>query len=358
MNAQAKVRRLQRLLALLLAVGFIAAACGSSDDDTTAGDGSGEQVEAPSSAEEDADGTGEQAAEDGASDGDSTEDGTVMEDDDEAMADGEGFPRDVETASGTVTIEAEPASIVSLSATSTEMLFAIGAGDLVAAVDIYSNYPAEAPEGTLDGFSPDLEAILSNQPDLVVASGLPEDIAAGLTDSGVALMLLPAAASFDDTYDQIAQLGEATGHIDEAAALNADIRQGIDQVISTLPDSEEPIRVFHEIDDSFYTATSASFIGQVYSEMGFDNIADPLDDGSGFPLVDGESVIAADPSLIVFTSQASYTADDIVARPGWDGVSAVARGNIVQVDADIASRWGPRIVEFMEAIAGVVTVDA
>lgn len=340
---------------MLMAFAVLAAACGS--DDASAADSEADSSEASSNAdEEEAD--AEEAMEDDAMEEDA-EDGAMEEDamEEDAMEES-AFPREVETAAGPVTIEAQPTNIVSLSPTSTEMLFAIGAGDLVSAVDTYSNYPAEAPSPTLDGFSPDLEAILSNQPDLVVASGLPEDIAAALADSGVAYMLLPAAASFDDTYDQIAQLGEATGHIDEAAAVNAEIRKGIDDVVASLPESDEPIRVFHEIDDAFYTASSGSFIGQVYLAMGFENIADPLDDGSGFPLVDGESVIAADPSLIVFTSQATYTLDDIVARPGWDGVAAVAKGNIVQVDADIASRWGPRIVEFMQAIADVVTVDA
>lgn len=349
MNALPKLRRLLGLFAVLAALGMVAAACGS--DDAAADDS-----EAPSSAGAD---TAEDDAmeDDEAMEDDAVEEDDAMEDED-AMEETLGeYPRDVETSSGTVTIAAQPQSIVSLSATATEMLFAIGAGDQVVAVDQYSNYPAAVPEGTLDGFAPDLEAILANSPDLVVASGLPEDITAGLTDAGVAVMFLPAAASFDDTYDQIAQLGEATDQLDGAAAANADIRAGIDEVIASLPESETPVRVFHEIDDSFYTASSGSFIGQVYASMGFENIADPLDDGSGFPLVDGESVIAADPSLIVFTSQASYTLEDILARPGWDTTTAVSEGNVVQVDADIASRWGPRIVEFMEAIAEAVSVE-
>ncbi len=363
MNEVPALRRLLGLVAMLMALALTAAACGS-DDDTAADD-----PEAPSSAEsESADGEAteddamededeDEAMEDAAMEDDAMEDeDEAMEDD--AMADGGEFPINVDTAGGTVTIEAMPERIVSLSPTATEMLFAVGAGDQVVAVDQYSNYPATAPAPTLDGFAPDLEAILANEPDLVVTSGLPEDIEAALTETGVPVMLLPAAASFDDTFDQIAQLGEATGHIDGAAATNADIRAGIDEVIASLPESDSAVRVFHEIDDSFYTATSGSFIGQVYASMGFENIADPLDDGSGFPLIDGESIIAADPSLIVFTSFAPYTAEDIAARPGWDTTSAVTSGNIVQVDADIASRWGPRIVEFMQAIASVLSVDA
>lgn len=326
------IRRLLGLTAVILALAFVAAACSDGDGDAV------EEVEAPSSAG---------GAEDEVADEEVA--------DEEAASD---FPVEIDSSSGAVTIEAKPERVVSLSPTATEMLFAIGAGEQVVAVDQYSNFPAEAPEPSLDGFTPDLEAILANNPDLVVASGLPEDIAAALTAGGVPVLFLPAASSFDDTYDQIAQLGVATGQIDGAAETNADIRDGISEVIAELPETDSPIRVFHEIDDSFYTASSGSFIGQVYSSMGFENIADPLDDGSGFPQVDGESIIAADPSLIVFTTLAGYSADDIAARPGWDTTSAVANGNIVQVDADISSRWGPRIVEFMQAIVEVLSVDA
>ena len=338
-------------MVVALALTLSATACGSDDDPASDAVGSGQDPDGPSDAE---DNPGDADA-DAGTDTDDGGESPAGDDDEPGSAAGD-FPREVETAAGTVLIEVRPDSIVSLSPTATEMLFAIDAGAQVAAVDLYSDYPPEAPEGTLDGFVPDLEAILANRPDLVVASGLPEDVAAGLGDSGVAVMLLPAALSFDDTFDQIAQLGEATGRIDEAAALNAEIRAEIDDVLADLPETDTPVRVFHEIDDSFYTATSASFVGQVYETMGFANIADPLDDGTGFPLIDGESILAGDPSLIVFTSQAPYTADEIAARPGWSGVTAVARGNIVQVDADIASRWGPRIVEFMRAIADVVAV--
>ncbi len=342
-------------MAVLFALALSAAACGS-DGDTAAED------EAPSSASADDGSTGSDADDDsdGSDDGDSMEeDGDAMEEDGDSMEES-GYPVTVATEAGDVMIEAQPTSIVSLSPSSTEMLFAIDAGGLVSAVDQYSNYPPEAPAGTLDGFVPDLEAILGAGPDLVVASDLPEDILAGLEASGVPVILQPAAQNFDQVYDQIAQLGEATGKLDQAAAVNADIREGIDEVVAGLPESDEPIRVFHEIDDSFYTATSASFIGQIYQMMGFENIADPYDDGGGYPLIDGETIIAADPMLIVLPKSefSTYGIDEIKARPGWDGIAAVANDNIVEVDADIASRWGPRIVEFMQAVAALVPVPA
>ncbi len=322
---------ISRRLALVVVLTLVAA-CGSGDETESAeaagpsiDDGSSQGAGSP---EDDAESTGDTPAT---------------------------YPVDVDTAAGVVTIGAAPTKIVSLSPTATEILFAIGAGDLVAAVDLSSDYPPEAPEGTLDGFTPDLEAILATETDLVVASSLPEEVATGLTENDIPVLFQPAAGSFDDTYDQVAQLGEATGQLEQAAAVNAEIRQGIDDVVATLPETGSDVRVFHEIDDSFYTATSNSFIGQVYATLGFENVADPLDDGSGFPLIDGEAIIAADPTLIVFTDEVTYGVDDISARPGWETISAVSNGRVVQVDADIASRWGPRVVEFMEVIASVMT---
>ncbi len=244
-----------------------------------------------------------------------------------------------------------PSRIVSLSPTATEMLYAIGAGDQVVAVDLFSNYPAEAPEGTLDGFVPDLEAIVATEPDLVVVQNLPEDVAAGLDELGITVLTQPPAVDLEGVYAQIADLGVATGQIDGAAEANADIRAGVDAVLAELPEQDTPLTVFHEIDETFYTATSNTFIGQVYAAMGMENIADTHDDGTGYPIIDGETIIAADPDVIVYTSQAPYDAAAIAARPGWDSISAVANDRIIEVDADIASRWGPRIVEFMEAIA-------
>lgn len=276
------------------------------------------------------------------------------ENDGRTAAESVGFPVEVDTAVGGVVIKARPERIVSLSPTATEILFAIGAGDRVVAVDRGSDHPPEAPQGTLDGFAPDLESLLELDADLVVTSGLPVAVAEGLDAADVALIVQPGAASFDDMFDQISQLGQAVGSEAEAAATATELRAGIDDVLASIPTGGRQVRVFHEIDDSFYTATSASFVGQVYAAMGFENVADPFDDGTGFPLVEADGIIAADPTLIVFTGRVGLSADDVAARPGWGGVTAVREGNIVEVDADIALRWGPRIVEFMQAVAQAI----
>src|SRR5690606_1370300 len=113
---------------------------------------------------------------------------------------------------GFTTVVAErPQAIVSLSPTATEMLFAIGAGDQVVAVDEFSYHPADAPVTELSGFTPNLEAIVAYEPDLVVVNDDIDGIAGALAGVGVPVLVLPTAARVDDSYEQIRVLGEVTG---------------------------------------------------------------------------------------------------------------------------------------------------
>ncbi len=271
------------------------------------------------------------------------------------------FPVEIDTAAGPVTIEARPEAIVSLSPTATEMLWAVGAGDQVKAVDSLSNYPAGTPVTDLSAFEPNLEAIAAQQPDLVVLGFANDEIRAGLAGLGIPVLLAPAATSLDDTYSQISELGLATGHPDEAAAAVASIRSGIDDVVKGVPaPAGGRPAVYHELDDTFYSASSGSFIGQLYQLLGFDNIADAADpDGSvGYPQLNAEQIIQANPDLIVITDAYSYGPADIAARPGWNTITAVADDRVVVVNDDIASRWGPRVVDFLRAIAAAVPSGA
>ena len=252
--------------------------------------------------------------------------------------------------------------IVSISPTGTEILFAIGAGDRVVAVDEFSYYPPEAPVTDLSGWQPNVEAIASYDPDLVVM-GSDGDIEANLESLGIAVLPIDAPATFDEVYVQIAQFGDATEQADEAAALISEMRSEIAALIDAAPDASG-LSYYHELTDGLYSVTSSTFIGQVYSLFGLHNIADPADsDGSsyGYPQLSDEYIVDADPDLIFLadTLCCGQNAQTIAARPGWDLLSAVQNGRVVELNDDIVSRWGPRLVEFIAAISdAVVSIGA
>ena len=271
------------------------------------------------------------------------------------------FPMTIDAVNGPVALAAQPGAIVSLSPTATEMLFAIGAGPQVTAVDDQSNYPAEAPITDLSGFEPNVEAIAAKQPDLVVVADDTAGLTASLGKLGIPVLSLPAAQSFDDMYTQIEQLGAATGNVGGAAELVGQMKTDIEAVVKSLPERANPLTYFHELDNTLYSATSKTFIGQVYALLGLQNIADAADpDGTGYPQLSQEFLIQANPDLIFLadTICCGQTAETVAARPGWDQLSAVQNGHVVPLSDDVVSRWGPRVVDFLkQAAAGVAAVQ-
>jgi iron complex transport system substrate-binding protein len=268
-----------------------------------------------------------------------------------------GFPVTVETATGPVRIPAQPESIISLSATATEILFAIGAGDQVVAVDEFSDFPAEAPTTDLSGFTPNVEAIASYVPDLVIVSFDPEGLVASLASLDIPVIQHGAAVTIDDTYTQIEQLGAATGRVAEAADLVADMRAAIDELVAGLPPSAQGLTYYHELDDTLFSVTSTTFIGQLYSLLGLTNIADGSDpDGFGYPQLSAEVIVEADPDFIFLadTVCCGQNQSTVAARPGWQNLQAVVNGRVIELDDAVASRWGPRVVEFLETVSAAV----
>jgi iron complex transport system substrate-binding protein len=271
----------------------------------------------------------------------------------ESPPDGSGeFPISIQAPNGPVTIEERPTRIVSLSPTATEVLFAIEAGGQVVAVDDQSNFPDDAPVSNLSGLDPNIEAIADMDADLVVMMfDVGGETVAALEAIGIPSLVHGAAVDLDDAYAQIEQLGAATGNVAAAAALVGSMQGDIDRIVADT--DAAGATYYHELDPLLYSATSATFAGALYGMVGLSNIADAADDGSGYPLLSAEYVVAEDPDLVFLadTRCCGESADTVAARPGWDTMSAVREGGIVELDDDIASRWGPRVVEFLEAIA-------
>ncbi|HWL42853.1 MAG TPA: ABC transporter substrate-binding protein [Ilumatobacter sp.] len=250
-----------------------------------------------------------------------------------------------------------PRAIISLSPTATEMLYALDAGDQVLAVDDFSNYPPEAAGKMvgLNAFQPSLEAIAGLEPDLVIVQGGYDDLVDQLADLGIDTFVGAAPVTLDEVYTQIEQLGARVGRVGEAAELVLDVSTRVDAAIAGLPVLDQPLTYYHELDPTYFSVTSDTFIGAVYAELGLINIADAGADNP-YPQLSAEYIIDANPDLIFLacTKYCGETAETVAARPGWDTIAAVANGGVIGMDDDIASRWGPRIADYIEQAGAAV----
>jgi iron complex transport system substrate-binding protein len=267
------------------------------------------------------------------------------------------FPVTVIASNGKVTIAARPSRIVSLSPTATETLFAIGASSQVVAVDDQSDYPKNAPQTSLSGFTPNVEAIAAYRPDLVVIAYDPKGLSGALQRLGITVLHQDGAKSFKGAYQQIRQLGLVTGREPAAVALVTRMKARIAAIVKRARPTGRRLSVYHELTPDLFSATSKTFVGQVYTALGLRNIADAADSaGNGYPQLSAEYVVSTSPDVIVLadTVCCGEKPSTVAARPGWDRISAVRTGSIVLVDDSIASRWGPRLVNFFRALSSAL----
>ena len=264
------------------------------------------------------------------------------------------FPVTITTPTGKVTVPRRPTRIVSLSPTATETLFAIGAGPQVVAVDDQSDYPASAPKTTLSGFTPNVEAIASYRPDLVVTSYNTRGLVESLTRLRIPVIFHDAPKAFAGAYQQVRQLGMVTARTEGATRTIRGMKARIGRIVREARGKAGRLSVYHELTPDFYSASSASFVGKLYQALGLENIADEADGpGTGFPQLSAEYIVASSPDLIVLADSicCGQRPSTVAARPGWDRINAVRTGSIVRVHDSIASRWGPRLVSFFRAMS-------
>jgi iron complex transport system substrate-binding protein len=268
-----------------------------------------------------------------------------------------GFPVTVTTTGGTVHLTSRPDAIVSLSPTVTEMLYAIGAGSQVKAVDSDSDYPKQAPITKLSAYSPNAEAIATYKPDLVIISNDMDGITAKLKALSIPVLDLPAAATVSDVYAEFTELGAATGHVAQAKAEDATLKSKISKIVAAEPAHSKPLTYYYELStDPYYSVTSSTFIGSLLSLLGMKSIADAAKGAAaagGYPTVSAEYILKANPDFIILSDtgqDGGQTAATVSKRPGWSVLSAVKDKRIIVLNADIASRWGPRIVNLLQTV--------
>nr|WP_203966315.1 ABC transporter substrate-binding protein [Actinocatenispora thailandica] len=267
------------------------------------------------------------------------------------------FPATVKGSAGSVTVDRRPTHIVSLSPTTTEMLHYIGADGQVKAVDDQSNYPASAPRTKLSGFKPNVEAIAGYDPDLVVLSYDTGGVVKGLRKLKIPVYVASAATTIDDSYREITDLGTLTGHADGAKRTVQKMKSGIAKAEQGLPKRTAKLSYYYELDPQLHTATSKTFVGSLLRQLGLTNIADKADKGgTGYPQLSKEYLVEANPDLVFLadTKCCAASAATVGKRPGWNTLTAVKDKHVYGLNDDIASRWGPRVVQLVQAAANAV----
>jgi iron complex transport system substrate-binding protein len=272
------------------------------------------------------------------------------------------YPLQIKSGGYITKLSAKPVRIISLSPSATEILFALNADNQVLAVDDNSNFPESAPKSQLSGFSPNVEAIVSFKPDLVILQ-IDSTKALAVRDSlsklKIPVFMEPAARNLSDTYKEIRLLGKLIEKENQANVLIKKMKKDISKVLKSTKKLSN-LKIFHELDNTLYTATSKTFIGKVYKDFGLVNVADAANgaDTSGYPQLSAEFLISQNPDYI-FLADAQYgeTKSSVQTRPGWQTINAVKKGNVFELPADIPSRWGPRVVDFYRFVAKALSTN-
>jgi iron complex transport system substrate-binding protein len=247
----------------------------------------------------------------------------------------------------TVSFDAPPKRIVSLASHATEIFCQVGAGQSLVAVDKFANCPLDSTsKPAVDSFQPSVEAIVAYQPDLVYVWYDPGDLAQSLRNAGLKVLFLKVPDRLAGVFENIELIGRLTGRDKEAEALVAQMKARQDDITEEIKDVTRGPRVFHELDKELFTVRSDTFIGELYQLLKADNIADKAP--GAFPQLSAEAVVAGDPEVIVLSD--GETPESVKARPGWSGISAVRNDRVCEVDGDLTSRPGPRIMEGLEAL--------
>jgi iron complex transport system substrate-binding protein len=270
------------------------------------------------------------------------------------------WPVTVTAANGNVTIKGLPQRIVSLDPTATEDLYAIGAGPQVIAVDEASNFPPGAPVTSLSGVNPNAAAIAKYNPSLVISQNH-AGLVSALTKLGIPVLIEPEVSNLRDVYRQIEGIGLATGHAHQSDEVVTNMVQQIDDIVADAGTKYRGMSYYWEQSAGPYrSVTSATLVGHIMDLFGLRNIADAANaPGTGVhPQLPGDYIITARPQLIFLGDyglvSGGQTPATVAARSGWAGIPAVQDHAVFGLNADLASRWSPRLPQLVEEIANAL----
>ena len=220
------------------------------------------------------------------------------------------FPMTITTPAGTIHLQHAPKRIVSLSPTATEILYAIGAGKQVIAVDKDANFPTKGlPATRFDAFNPNVEQLVALHPTLVVLSYNPSGLEATLAADHIAVMEQDAANNLRGTLRQITWLGDATGHYTRSFDVASADKREVNRDIARIPRHHRSLRIYYELDPTLYSLTSTTYAGHLLKALGVTNVADPLGSSlnGGYPQLTAEFILSANPQMIFLADTCAAT---------------------------------------------------
>lgn len=260
-----------------------------------------------------------------------------------------------------ITLAAPAQRVVSLAASNTEILYAIGAGEQVVGRDEFSNYPEEAASlptvgGSFGGYNN--EAIVALNPDLVLAAGIntPDQVQA-LEDLGLTVFYLANPVTMDEMYQSLLTVAALTGRTAETEALIETLKTRVAVVVEKVAGLDTRPTVFYELDSTDpsapYTAGAGTFIDTLITMAGGTNIGAAMDAPWGQLSI--EQIVADDPQIILLGDAAyGVTIESVGERAGWESLQAVTNNRIYAFNDDLVSRPGPRLVDGLETLFGLL----
>lgn len=260
-----------------------------------------------------------------------------------------------------VRLPKRPTRIISLTPSTTELLFAIGAGSQLVGATEHCNHPPEASDiprvggGTLESVS--REGLLNAQPDLVLCKWDNHEPLIDMLDEFSIPSLGLGPETLDDLYEEISLLGKVTGHEANAERLIAQMKARVTSLTALVSDipPEKRCSVFYEVwDEPLMTAGPNSFIGEILQLAGTRNIFSDTD--TRYPRVSAEAVVARNPDVILApsTHATEVSREQILSRPGWEHVNAISSERVYLISGDQVSRCGPRLVDALEEVISFI----
>lgn len=259
------------------------------------------------------------------------------------------------------TQDSSPQRIISLSPPLTEMLFAVGAGGQLVGRDSYSDFPEEAKSVADVGWTYgkyNMETVVNLKPDLVLAGEITTpEMVASLENMGLRVEYFKNPVTLSDVYAMLARIGQLSGKTNQADSLIKDLQKRESELVKKLGAIRDRPMVFYELDASDpskpYTPGPGTLHSNLISMAGGVNLGDQL--GTNWAQISLEQLLVDDPDFILLGDSAYGTTPESVAqRAGWQTLTAVKEGRVLPFDDNLLVRYGPRILDGLEALARIL----